>query len=52
MAQFPERWYPGRFDLVGASHQIMHVMVVAAALTYTVAVLRAFDFRHEHGSVC
>ena len=24
----PERWAPGRFDHVGNSHQIMHVLVV------------------------
>ena len=24
----PERWYPGRFDLFGNSHQIMHTLVV------------------------
>lgn len=28
----PERKWPGRLDLVGASHQIFHVFVVAAAL--------------------
>ena len=50
--QFPERWYPKRFDLLGASHQIMHVMVVAAALAYTQAVLEAFDFRHGDGARC
>lgn len=26
----PERWMPGRFDLAGNSHQIMHVLMVAA----------------------
>ncbi|EFQ29704.1 uncharacterized protein GLRG_04848 [Colletotrichum graminicola M1.001] len=26
-AKFPERWFPRTFDLVGASHQIMHIMV-------------------------
>lgn len=26
----PERWAPGRLDLAGNSHQIMHVLVVAA----------------------
>lgn len=26
----PERWAPGRFDLAGNSHQIMHVLMVAA----------------------
>ncbi|KAF4489136.1 ADIPOR-like receptor [Colletotrichum fructicola] len=31
-AKFPELWFPRTFDLFGASHQIMHVMVLAAAL--------------------
>lgn len=30
----PERWYPGRFDYFGASHQIFHVCVVLAALAH------------------
>lgn len=51
-SQFPEKWFPRRFDLFGASHQIMHVMVVAAALAYTKAVLEAFDYLHEHGGHC
>lgn len=27
---FPERAYPARFDIVGSSHQLMHVGVGAA----------------------
>jgi len=27
--KFPEKWWPGRFDIFGASHQIMHVCVSA-----------------------
>ncbi|KAI0158040.1 hemolysin-III channel protein-like protein Izh2 [Hypoxylon sp. FL1284] len=49
--KFPEQRYPRMFDLFGASHQVMHVMVVLAALTYTKAMLQAFDFYHQHG-VC
>ncbi|KAI1335279.1 hemolysin-III channel protein-like protein Izh2 [Xylariaceae sp. FL0016] len=45
--KFPERWYPRTFDIWGASHQIMHVMVVFAALAYVQAVLQAFDFYHQ-----
>lgn len=48
----PEKWYPRTFDIVGASHQIMHTMVVFAALAYTWAVLAAFDYRHEKGDTC
>ncbi|KAI1862193.1 uncharacterized protein JN550_010349 [Neoarthrinium moseri] len=50
--KFPETWYPRRFDIVGASHQIMHTMVVFAALAYTKAVLVAFDYRHSHHPIC
>ena len=30
----PERWWPRRFDVVGSSHQIMHVLVVLGALSH------------------
>jgi len=33
--------------LIGASHQVMHVMVVLAALAYMAAVLQAFDYSHN-----
>ncbi|KAM7218914.1 hemolysin-III related domain containing protein [Rhypophila decipiens] len=49
--KFPERWFPRRFDIWGASHQVMHVMVVLAALSYTVAIFEAFDYRHEYGPI-
>uniref|UniRef100_A0A7C8ZI66 Uncharacterized protein n=1 Tax=Opuntia streptacantha TaxID=393608 RepID=A0A7C8ZI66_OPUST len=29
----PERWMPGKFDVVGHSHQLFHVLVVAGAYT-------------------
>lgn len=29
-AGLPERWWPGRFDVLGHSHQLMHVGVVAS----------------------
>ncbi|KAI0599223.1 hemolysin-III channel protein-like protein Izh2 [Biscogniauxia sp. FL1348] len=50
--KFPERWYPRRFDIWGASHQIMHVAVVFAALAYTKAVLQAFDYHHQYIESC
>lgn len=50
--QFPERRWPRRFDLVGASHQLMHVAVLAAAVTYIVGVHRALAFRRGEGAVC
>ncbi|KAK3945764.1 hemolysin-III related-domain-containing protein [Diplogelasinospora grovesii] len=50
--KFPERWYPQRFDLLGASHQLMHIMVLCAALSYAMAVISAFDYSHENKAVC
>lgn len=31
-ARIPERWYPGTFDLLGQSHNWMHVLVFTGAL--------------------
>nr|POE74594.1 isoform 2 of adiponectin receptor protein [Quercus suber] len=32
--QLPERWIPYRFDYLGASHQIFHILVLAAGLVH------------------
>lgn len=50
--KIPEKWYPRVFDIFGASHQIMHVMVVVAAWAYSQAVSAAFDYRHGHIQQC
>ncbi|KAH6675656.1 hemolysin-III channel protein-like protein Izh2 [Halenospora varia] len=47
--KIPERWCPRTFDIFGASHQIFHVLVVLAAVTYTNGIVQAFDFHHTHG---
>lgn len=41
----PERWYPGRFDHVGNSHQIMHVLVV---VEYTLEWLFVIHLARQH----
>jgi adiponectin receptor len=46
-ARVPEKWAPGKYDIVGSSHQIFHVLVVMAATTHLVGLVKAFD--HEHG---
>jgi len=48
-ARFPERLAPGRFDLLGASHQIFHCFVVMAALAHLKGLVTAFDFLHDRG---
>ena len=44
--RIPERWYPGRFDLFGASHQLFHFAVVAAVIAHYLGVLKAFEYHH------
>jgi adiponectin receptor len=46
-ARVPERLWPGKFDLIGSSHQIFHVLVVCAAVAHLTGLLRAFDYRHS-----
>ena len=36
--QFPEKRWPGRFDLLGHSHQIWHIFVFTGAFLYYIAV--------------
>jgi adiponectin receptor len=50
-ARVPERWAPGRFDIVGSSHQIFHVLVLAAAAVHLVGLIKAFDYRHSQPDV-
>lgn len=45
LTRVPEKWKPGAFDVVGHSHQIFHVFVVAAALFHCVATLAIMDWR-------
>ncbi|KAF8245304.1 HlyIII-domain-containing protein [Wilcoxina mikolae CBS 423.85] len=51
-ARIPERFWPGRFDLVGSSHQIFHCFVVAAVLAQSKGLGMAFDWRHKGGDRC
>ena len=45
-ARVPERWAPGRFDILGSSHQIFHVLVLLAACAHLRGLLIAFDAHH------
>jgi adiponectin receptor len=44
--QFPERWWRRRFDIFGASHQLMHSAIVFAALAWLSGTITAFDNLH------
>lgn len=50
-ARLPERLAPGRFDLIGASHNIFHILVVTAATTHYVTVMDHFFWRVQN-SMC
>jgi adiponectin receptor len=41
--QVPERWLPGKFDILGSSHQLWHVFIFLAVCTHYVG-LRKFYF--------
>lgn len=45
--RFPERRYPGKFDLLG-SHSIFHILVVCAAVVQLMGYLDAFDYVHAN----
>ena len=52
-ARWPERSAPGRYDILGASHQIFHILVLAAAASHLVGLVKAFDYLHgAAGSKC
>ncbi|XP_062203556.1 heptahelical transmembrane protein 4-like [Phragmites australis] len=44
-ARVPERWAPGRFDLVGHSHQLFHLFVIAGAYAHYLAGLEYLKWR-------
>ncbi len=43
--QIPERWWPGTFDLWFSSHQIWHLMIIAAVLTHYLGVIHMYEWR-------
>jgi adiponectin receptor len=46
--RIPERYAPGKFDIVGASHQWWHLAVWAAGSVWMEASIRYFEWRIEH----
>ncbi|KAI8874393.1 HlyIII-domain-containing protein [Ramicandelaber brevisporus] len=51
-ARVPEKWWPGRFDYIGHSHQIFHVFVVCAAVFHYLGVIKAFTYSHRMFPEC
>jgi lysylphosphatidylglycerol synthetase-like protein (DUF2156 family) len=48
-ARIPERYYPGRFDLLLHSHQIFHLCVLAGAYAHYLAVIELLRWRDASG---
>lgn len=44
MTRTPERWFPGRFDMLGQSHNWMHVLVIVAVVVRLRGLLRVAEF--------
>jgi adiponectin receptor len=49
-ARIPERWFPKTFDLLGQSHNWMHVLVLTGALVRLDGLLRVIESWREHTS--
>ena len=43
--RIPERFFPGKFDVWGSSHQCLHVFVIAAALVHYDTLLTMVKYR-------
>lgn len=50
VARVPERWFPGKFDITGHSHQLFHALVIAGAYTHYLAVLVYIQWRDSDSS--
>ncbi|KAJ5873663.1 mPR-like GPCR protein [Penicillium subrubescens] len=46
--KFPERWYPGKFNIYGSSHQLFHILVVFAVVAQLTGILWAFDYNYTN----
>ncbi|KAI4132712.1 MAG: hypothetical protein LQ338_000541 [Usnochroma carphineum] len=42
-ARVPERFKPGKFDIWGSSHQIFHVLILFAATSHLLGLLKAYE---------
>uniref|UniRef100_A0A8C4R0C1 Adiponectin receptor 2 n=1 Tax=Eptatretus burgeri TaxID=7764 RepID=A0A8C4R0C1_EPTBU len=51
-ARIPERFFPGKCDIWFQSHQIFHVLVVAAAFVHFHGVSKLQAFRYTMGGSC
>ena len=50
--QVPERYFPYKFDIFGASHQILHFAVIVAAVIHYCGLLNAFSIIRSDIHTC
>lgn len=50
VAKIPERWFPGKCDIIGNSHQIMHVVTVLSVICLHIGSVKDFNWMQE--TVC
>ncbi|KAF9372796.1 hypothetical protein CPB97_001006 [Podila verticillata] len=48
----PERFFPGKCDHFGSSHQIFHMMVLMGVVAHFLGVTKAMAFWHDANHVC
>ncbi|KAF7865605.1 uncharacterized protein EAF02_010028 [Botrytis sinoallii] len=46
--RIPECYFPGKFDILGHSHQIFHLLVVAASVMHLVGLLKAYEYEYYY----
>ncbi|KAL8873310.1 MAG: hypothetical protein Q9198_007046 [Flavoplaca austrocitrina] len=46
--RIPESIKPGKFDIWGCSHQIFHLLVVAATAVHAYGIIEAYDYNYHH----
>ncbi|KAK4289845.1 hypothetical protein Pmani_037218 [Petrolisthes manimaculis] len=49
LLKIPERFYPGRFDIVGASHQLWHLVVLIALVYWHQTGIEYANYRLMYG---
>uniref|UniRef100_A0A0G4GRN9 Uncharacterized protein n=1 Tax=Chromera velia CCMP2878 TaxID=1169474 RepID=A0A0G4GRN9_9ALVE len=50
--KIPEKWAPGTFDLIGQSHQLWHVCVLAGSYIWLCGLIDWYHFVHSPAGQC
>lgn len=48
----PERFYPGKFDMIGCSHQWWHILILAAMVYWNEAGVKLLTYYHTMPRMC